>query len=204
VPRGGACGALVGGRCAVTTSVSGRIGVVKLSRTSSTLVLVDLQERLMPAIAEADSVLANAARLAKAAAALGVGRVATEQAPRGLGPTVEALTDADLPVVAKTSFDAAAVPELAGYLPDAGCVAVVAGAETHVCVLQTVLGLLSGGWPVAVVADAVGSRTAANRQAALERMRAHGADVVTTEMVLFEWLGDSETPEFRAVHQLIK
>lgn len=177
---------------------------MKLSRHSSVLLLVDLQERLMPAIAEAESVLANAGRLSEAAAALGVPRVRTEQAPDGLGPTVASLAEPGVPVIAKTSFDAAACPGLTEHLPDRETVAVVAGCEAHVCVLQTVLGLLAGGRPVAVVADAVGSRTAANKDAALARMRAHGADVVTTEMVAFEWLADSQAPEFRDVHKLIK
>jgi nicotinamidase-related amidase len=177
---------------------------MKLSRASSVLLLVDLQARLMPAIVEAEAVLANAARLSAAAAELRVPRLATEQAPDGLGPTVESLAEPGVPVIAKTCFDATAGPELADQLPAPECVVVVAGCEAHVCVLQTVLGLLARGRPVAVVADAVGSRTAANRHAALERMRAHGADVLTTEMVVFEWLADSETPAFRAVHKLIK
>jgi nicotinamidase-related amidase len=177
---------------------------MKLSRASSVLLLVDLQARLMPAIVEAEAVLANAARLSAAAAKLGVPRMATEQAPDGLGPTVQSLAEPRMPVIAKTCFDATETPDLPEQLPGPGCVAVVAGCEAHVCVLQTVLGLLAGGRPVAVVADAVGSRTAANRHAGLERMRAHGADVLTTEMVVFEWLGDSETREFRDVHRLIK
>jgi nicotinamidase-related amidase len=161
------------------------------------LLVVDLQEKLMPAITGAEAVLVNAARLVIGATRLGVEVRATEQNPRGLGPTVEAVAPL-LPAaaIAKTSF--AADVELGP-----GTV-VVAGCEAHVCVLQTVLGLRAAGREVAVVADAVGSRSEVNRERALDRMRAHGVDVVTTEMVLFEWLATSEHPDFRDVQKLIR
>ena len=81
---------------------------------------------------------------------------------------------------------------------------VVAGAETHVCVLQTVLGLRERGYDVAVVSDAVGSRYAADKEAGLRRMAAHGAEIVTAEMVAFEWLDTSDHPDFKAVIGLVK
>jgi nicotinamidase-related amidase len=168
-----------------------------LSAGSSVLLVVDLQERLMPAIAGADGVLANAGRLVRAATRLGEDVCATEQNPAGLGPTVEAVADL-LPAaaVAKTTF-------AADVDPGAGTV-VVAGCEAHVCVLQSVLALRARGRDVAVVADAVGSRTEANRDRALDRLRAHDVDVVTTEMVLFEWLHDSDNAAFREVQRLIR
>jgi nicotinamidase-related amidase len=168
-----------------------------LSAGSSVLLVVDLQERLMPAIAGADGVLDNAGRLVRAATRLGVDVCATEQNPAGLGPTVEAVADL-LPTaaVAKTTF-------AADVDPGVGTV-VVAGCEAHVCVLQSVLALRARDRDVAVVADAVGSRTEANRERALDRLRAHGVDVVTTEMVLFEWLHDSDNAAFREVQQLIR
>ncbi|MDD7965305.1 isochorismatase family protein [Actinomycetospora lemnae] len=169
-----------------------------LTAGDSTLLVVDLQERLMPAIAGADAVLENTGRLVQAACRLGVGVAATEQNPEGLGRTVGVVADLlPTPAVAKTSF--AADPDVAGP----GTV-VVAGCEAHVCVLQTVLALRAAGREVAVVADAVGSRREANRDRALDRVRAHGVDVVTTEMVVFEWLGSSEDAAFREVQKLIK
>ena len=81
---------------------------------------------------------------------------------------------------------------------------VVAGCETHVCVMQTVLGLLGQGRSVALVSDAVGSRSEANRDAALARAKAHGAELVTTEMVVFEWLETSDHPRFREALKLVK
>lgn len=163
----------------------------------SSLLVIDLQERLMPAIAGGEAVLENAGRLVRAAGRLGVGVTATEQNPEGLGPTVGAVRDLlPGPAVAKTSF-------AAGIEPGAGTV-VVAGCEAHVCVLQTALALRAQGREVAVAADAVGSRRETSRDRALDRLRAHGVDVVTTEMVVFEWLGSSENPAFREVQKIIK
>jgi nicotinamidase-related amidase len=171
--------------------------VPALAADRAVLLVVDLQEKLMPAIAGAEAVLANAVRLVIGATRLGVTVAATEQNPRGLGPTVEAVAPLlPAPALAKTSF-------AADVDPGPGVV-VVAGCEAHVCVLQTVLALRAAGRDVAVVADAVGSRSEVNRERALDRMRAHGVDVVTTEMVLFEWLATSEHPEFRDVQKLIR
>lgn len=163
----------------------------------STLLVIDLQERLMPAIAGGDAVLENAGRLVQAAGRLGIEVTATEQNPAGLGPTVGAIGDLlPEPALAKTAFAAPVGP--------APGTVVVSGCEAHVCVLQTVLALRARGRDVAVVADAVGSRRETSRERALDRMLAHGVDVVTTEMVVFEWLGSSENPAFREVQKLIK
>ncbi len=167
------------------------------------LLVIDLQGRLMPAIDQSELRLANAARLIRAAEALNIRRHVTEQNPRGLGGTVAAL---DIPAdeaLPKMSFDSLRDPAIAARL--AGDTAlVVCGCETHVCVLQTVLGLRAAGRQVFVVADACGSRTEANRQAGLARMQANGAEIVTTEMVIFEWLGSADHPAFKALMPLIK
>jgi len=174
-----------------------------LDRSASTLLLVDFQARLMPAIDGADRVLANAGRLLKAARLLDVPVVATEQNARGLGPTVPELAAEGLDVVHKMTFDACRAPGLLERAP-AERAAVLAGCESHVCVLQTALGLLQAGRRVVVVRDAVGSRQAASVQAALDRLARHGADLATTEMVVFEWLGTAEHPRFREAVALIK
>ncbi|RRO20689.1 isochorismatase family protein [Saccharopolyspora rhizosphaerae] len=164
---------------------------------SSVLLVVDLQERLMPAITGGAAVLENTALLVRAAVRLGVDVRATEQNPRGLGPTVAEIAELlPRPAQPKTTF-------AAGIEPGPGTV-VVAGCEAHVCVLQTALGLRERGREVAVVADAAGSRVESNRDRALERLRAHGVDVVTAEMVVFEWLHDSDHPAFREVLELIR
>ena len=172
-----------------------------LSADASALLLVDLQERLVPALHDGDAVVANAGRLGRGAALLDVPVHATEQAPDKLGPTVAAIAPYPQLVVPKTLFGAAGFPTL---LPPGAQEVVIAGAEAHVCVLQTVLGLLAARHRVVVVTDAVSSRTVANRVAALDRMVRHGAELVTTEMVLFEWLRDAAHPRFREVQALIR
>ena len=107
-------------------------------------------------------------------------------------------------MVEKSTFDACAEPGFAAAFIGAERRAVVAGCEAHVCVMQTVLGLLDRGVPVAVVADALGARRPESKRLAIERMARHGAEIVTTEMVVFEWLRDSRRPEFRAGLALVK
>ena len=175
-----------------------------VSAAGSVLLLIDLQQRLLPAIHDEEALLANAVRLATAAGLLEVPVCATEQNPAGLGSTVEPLAAFPQLVLAKTAFGAAADPGFATLLPPGTEEIVVAGAEAHVCVLQTVLGLLAARHRVLLVADAVGSRTPANAAAGIDRAQRHGAEVVTTEMVLFEWLRDSTHPRFREVQKLIK
>jgi nicotinamidase-related amidase len=172
-----------------------------LSAGSSVLLVVDLQERLMPAIAGAADVVEHCSRLIRAATRLEVPVTATEQDPDKLGPTVEPLASLlPAPAVAKSSFAA----DLSFPTTTPATTVVVCGCEAHVCVQSTVLALRASGHDVAVVADAVGSRSVGNRDAALARMRDHGVDVVTTEMVVFEWLGTSANPAFREVQKLIK
>jgi nicotinamidase-related amidase len=179
--------------------------VPTLDRGRSVLCLIDLQEKLMAAIAGADEVVANAGRLLSAAEELGVPVVSTEQNPEGLGPTVAELArpDGDHPVVAKMTFDSCRAGGVMDALP-AGHHLVLAGCEAHVCVLQTALGLLERSRRVYVVADAVGSRNPDNKQAALRRLERAGAEIVTTEMVVFEWLGSAEDPRFKSVIALVK
>lgn len=173
----------------------------------SALVVIDIQERLMPAIHEADRVVRNAGILLKAAHALSVPILATEQYPRGLGPTIPAVAD-QLPAdtaIEKLTF--AATGE-AVFLDRLAMLSrrqiVLCGTEAHVCVLQSALGLLEAGYEVFVTADAVSSRTPANAAAALERLRGEGVRIVTTEMVVFEWMERAGTPQFKAVSALVK
>ena len=175
-----------------------------LDGATSVLALVDLQERLMPAIAGGEDVVANARRLALAADLLGVPTIVTEQNPKGLGRTIAKIPVAGLPLIEKTSFDSCGAPAFLAALPAARPTVVLAGCEAHVCVLQTALGLLARGRRVAIAGDAIGSRREASCAAALARAAAAGASIVTTEMVLFEWLGSSDHPRFRAVLDLVR
>jgi len=177
---------------------------VLLTAESAALLLIDLQERLTPVIHDGEVVVARAVRLAEAARLLDVPIRATEQNPAGLGPTVPPLAAYPQAVLTKTAFSAVQDPGFSGLLPPGTSEIVVAGCEAHVCVLQTVLGMLPGGRRVLLVADAVGSRDPADRAAAIDRARQHGAEIVTSEMVLFEWLRDSRHPKFREVQDLLK
>jgi nicotinamidase-related amidase len=175
-----------------------------LRRDSSALVVIDMQQRLMPAIDGGDKAVAKAVFLAQVAEKLGVPALFTEQNPAGLGPTVPPLKPFVEQLFVKRHFSASREPGFFERLPPNRTTIVVAGAETHVCVLQTVLGLRERGFGVSVVADAVGSRYAADKEASLRRMADHGAEIVTAEMVAFEWLDSCDHPDFKAVIALVK
>ncbi len=173
-----------------------------IDRDRSVLLLIDYQARLMPAIARAAAAVANARLLADAARLHGIPVLVTEQNPDGLGPTVPDLADVG-PVVKKMHFGACAengfVHALSGR-PDV----VVAGCEAHVCVLQTAMGLLEAGRRVFLVRDGVGARAPESKETAIERLRLAGAEIVTAEMVAFEWLRTCEHAAFRKTVELIK
>ncbi|MBB4264623.1 hydrolase [Roseospira visakhapatnamensis] len=174
---------------------------------TSALIVVDVQERLCPVIDDPRRVLFNGARLLKGAAVLDVPVLCTEQYPKGLGPTMIDLR-ALLPegaVVEKTRFgswDEAAVRDRWRALDRAQ--AVICGTEAHICVLQTALGMRAAGVDVFVIADACGSRDPNNERAAMARLAAAGCQVVTTEMVLFEWLGGKDHPRFKDINALVR
>ena len=176
-----------------------------LDRSRSVLCLIDFQEKLMRAIDGAEDIVTNAGRLRAAAEILELPVITTEQNPKGLGSTVPELArpDGAHPVVAKMCFDASAAHGVVDVLP-AGHQIVLAGCEAHVCVLQTALGLLDRSRRVYVVADAVGSRRPESKETALRRLDRAGAELVTTEMVIFEWLRTAEDPAFKAVMALVK
>lgn len=168
---------------------------------ASTLLIVDFQARLMPVIDHGDRAILNARRLLDASTLFDVPCLLTEQNTRGLGPTVAELTTDRDAIFHKMTFDATRTQGF--ILPDSHAV-VVAGCEAHVCVLQTVLGLIHQGRRVFVVRDALGSRQPESKEAAIRRMERHGAEIVTTEMVIFEWLGTAAHPKFREAIRLIK
>jgi len=176
---------------------------VLLERERSELVVVDVQERLLPAVADGDAVREAVIWLARLAAALGVPVTVSEQYPRGLGHTdgtLKGVLPEDARVLEKSHFSCAAEPALRQALAAGGRDRfVVCGTEAHVCVLQSAIGLQEAGFGVAVVADAVGSRRPSDRELALARLRQAGVDVVSREMVAFEWLHRAGTDEFRRI-----
>lgn len=173
----------------------------------SGLLVVDVQERLAPAIAGREEVIAACTVLIEAAGRLGVPVLASEQYPKGLGPTVEPLRSRLDPatILPKTAFAATGEAEIerAVRALDRDTI-VICGMEAHICVLQSALGIRMMGLNALVVADATGSRNPWHRDLALERLRADGVEIATTEMVLFEWLARAGTPEFKALSPLIR
>jgi nicotinamidase-related amidase len=159
----------------------------------SLLLIVDFQSRLMPAIHDGTAAVRNARRLRDMAALVEIPTVLTEQNARGLGATVSELPIGNARLIHKMTFDAVREPDFLG-----------AGCEAHVCVQQTVLGLLDAGRKVYLVRDALGSRRVEDKETAIRRMERHGAEIVTTEMVVFEWLETAEHPRFREAIALIK
>ena len=194
----------------------------------SQLVLVDYQERLMPAIFEADSVLLNAKRLAQAAQWMEIPVWGTEQNPEKLGALSVDVRQFCRSVLPKMSFSACAdgliellkpptrntqtgnarsLPKHLQKKPEpesARQTIILGGVEAHICLLQTALDLLEQEFEVYIVTDACSSRTERNRDAAFDRLAGMGAELVTTEMVLFEWLRSAESDAFREIQALIK
>ena len=178
--------------------------IPKLDRERAALVVVDVQEAFRGALDDFEQVAAATATLVEGAAELGLPVYVTEQYAKGLGPTVpevaEHLPEAVKPID-KVRFSAA---EAEGFGLAGRDQAIVCGIETHVCVNQTVIDLLGGGIETHVVSDAVGSRTAANRELWLHKMEQAGATLTSVETALFELLGGSDAPEFKKVQALVK
>lgn len=170
----------------------------------SVLLLIDPQERLLPAIANAEVVLGQILKLARTARLLGIPIIGTEQNPQRLGPNTPELRQMCDKTIAKHYFCATAESGLVSALPAGRNQLLITGAEAHVCLLQTALGLHQLGYDVRVVADAAGSRTDSDRMLALQRMQQAGIVLVSTEMVIFEWLRHSNHQRFREVLSIIK
>ncbi len=179
-----------------------------LHRASSRLLIVDVQEKLVATLPEAtrDRLLSSCRFMAEGAKLLGVPTAITEQYPQGLGPTASVLQGfcADRPAKKRFSCVECLGWPSAAEASDDRFQIVVAGMETHVCVLQTVLDLLSKGYQVYVVADSVASRREIDQQIALERLAGCGAILTTAESVLFEWAETAEAAEFKQLSGLVK
>lgn len=170
------------------------------------LVVVDLQERLLPVIPTQHTVQWNVGRLATGARILSVPVVATEQYPEKLGSTIESVADQlSRPALPKLAFSCTACGELFEGLLEQGIHRLLlCGIETHVCVLQSAYDLMSRGFMVYVAVDAVGARHEVDHQTALRRLESAGAVLTTTEMALFEWCREAGTAAFKQISQLVK
>ncbi len=179
----------------------------RINLQRSTLVLVDYQQRLLPALHRGAEALAQATLLADIARDLGVTVIGTEQYPQGLGPNHEAIRARCDRTLSKLHFDACA-DGLLDALPAATTShpreVVVAGCEAHVCLMQTALGLLEEGLRVWVVAPACASRNADNHALAMQRLQSAGAGIVSVEMVGFEWLRSCAHAQFKQVLKRLK
>jgi len=176
-----------------------------MSPGDSALLVVDVQEKLAPAVRAHERVVWNVRRLVDGANILGMPVVATEQYPKGLGPTLPELAQRLGAIPSKLTFSCGGCPQVFDDLESRGIHRLlVCGMETHVCVQQTVLDLVACAWRVYVAVDAVGSRFAVDHETALRRMESAGATLTTTESALFEWCRVAGTPEFKQISRLAK
>ncbi len=181
-----------------------------LDKNRSQLLLIDVQERLLPAMKKAEKLAGRCAILLAAAHELEIPLTISEQYPRGLGASVAQISDAGKEgiILEKLSFSCSRDENIRRRLDDlqkdGRDQLVIGGIEAHVCVLQSTLDLIDAGYRVFVVADAISSRKSASRKLAIARMREAGAIIINTEMAVFEWLERAGTAEFKVLSKLIK
>lgn len=173
----------------------------------SVLIVIDMQERLVPAMQAPARTLKNTRLLLTAANACSVPTIITEQYPKGLGPTVAEIKSAspESPIIEKMHFSCMEDPQFNSTFSELNRKqAVLVGMEAHICVVQTAASLIEHNYEVFVVSDATASRTVESEEACKVRLNASGAHIVTSEMVVFEWLGKAGTPAFKSLLPLIK
>ena len=178
-----------------------------INEDESLFLIIDVQQKLLNAIFNKPVVERYTSILSHASQILGIPVIATEQYPKGLGNTVETVRDflsKDAKVFEKISFSALENIEIKkSIISTRKKQIIIFGIETHICVNQTVLALIEEGFEVFVVSDACGSRDEAEHNAGLNRMKSHGANIITTEMVLFELLKSAKHPNFKEIQSLI-
>ncbi|MCU7497047.1 MAG: hydrolase [Ignavibacteria bacterium] len=175
--------------------------------SKTALLIIDMQERILAAMNSPEEILSNTIKLVQGFRVLRLPVYYTEQYPKGLGSTVKELKSEleGLTAIEKMSFSCSGAGELFGTLKLSNIMqVVVCGIESHVCVQQTVLDLLSNGFQVDVAADAVSSRREKDYKIALKRMNSNGAEVTTTESILFELLKVCGTEEFKKISRIVK
>lgn len=179
-----------------------------IERHDAVLVVVDVQERMMPAIHDAASVTTEISRMIRGCRELGIPMLVTEQYAQGLGGTVQPVRDAlgeAYQPIDKMSFSACGellfMRQLETFNKQH---ALLCGVETHVCVYQTAMDLIQLGWDVEIVADAVGSRKPENREIAFHKLARHEIGLTSVEMALFELMGRADIPEFKNVSRIVK
>ncbi|MFO0839252.1 MAG: hydrolase [Phycisphaerae bacterium] len=179
----------------------------RLAQSQAQLLVIDLQERLLPHIEARERVVSQTVRMIRAARLLELPICVTEQYPQGLGPTTAAVLSAaeGCTALQKLAFSVCGDEAALSRIRHAGRpLVLLAGIETHVCVLQTALDLLAQGMTPFVLADAVGSRRAEDRAMALQRMREAGAVISTVESVIYEAMGCCGTELFRRMLPIVR
>jgi len=176
-----------------------------MSRADSALLVVDVQDKLIGLIPGHERIVWNIRRLIDGAKILGVATAATEQYPKGLGPTTAVLRERLGPIPDKLAFSCIGCPAIFDDFQKRGIYKIlVVGIEAHVCVQQTALDLLADGFNVYLAVDAIGARHAIDYETALRRLDSSGATLTTTEAALFEWCEASGTPEFKQISALVR
>ena len=170
--------------------------MVKINPNRSTLVLIDLQSRLMPVIHQGEEVLKQSIKISKIAKLLDIPIIGTEQSPQSLGPNIDAITQFCQNTVAKNHFDACQDGLISALSKNREHL-ILSGCEAHVCVMQTALELLRQNFKVSILVDAVGSRRSLDRDIALHRLGSAGASLLTVEMLAFEWLETAHHESFK-------
>ena len=177
----------------------------QMSAGDTGLLVIDVQDKLLPLIPGAQALVRNIAFLIDAARVVAMPIQATEQYPKGLGATVAELASKLPPRPSKLAFSCCAIPAVVEGFRGAGRPKLVlAGLETHVCVQQTALDLLALDFQVYIPADAVGSRAAIDHERALDRLERAGAIITTSESAVFEWVGVAGTPQFKEISRLVQ
>ncbi|WP_188408841.1 isochorismatase family protein [Agaricicola taiwanensis] len=175
---------------------------------SSLLLVVDAQERLAAAVPDIEAVVGTTRFLLDVASLIGVPTIATEQHPEGLGPTIATLRSGLGLIIPKLAFSALKEPVVLERILELNIEGrrqvVICGLEAHICVLQTAVDLIKRGSDVAIVADGVGSRRTHDRDIAFDRLARHGAQIVTADMVVYEWLERAGSDLFRRVLPLVR
>ena len=178
-----------------------------LTTDETVLIIVDVQGKLAQLMADKQTLFANLQRMIKGARALSIPILLAEQIPEKLGRTIPELVALlpGLEPISKTSFSCAGNPRFMSALEALDRKQVMlTGMEAHVCVYRTAMDLVAQGYQVELVEDAIGSRIASNKQLAVRKMAAHGVGLTSTEMALFELMGDCEHPAFRQVQAIIR
>lgn len=177
----------------------------QMSAGDTGLLIIDVQEKLVPRILDAGALVRNVAFLIDAARLLELPVQCTEQYPRGLGPTVPELAKRLPERPDKVAFSCCAVPAVVdGFRRDARPKVLLAGIESHVCVLHTALDMLTANFRVFIAADSVASRYPVDHEFALRRLEQAGAVLTTAEGAVFEWVGRSDAPRFKDVSRLVQ